>query len=107
MKVDLNEKPQLRSEVVKLPDAETQRRWQETTSQWPIMHAVLYGVSRDALMAKHQANHIQVAYAPSAELALRALVRKASMAQAMGIRVNLCGELHDTLEHHRPSEFHR
>ncbi len=96
-----------RGGVVRLSDAETQRRWAATTSQWPIMHAVLYGVSRDALMAKHQANHIQVAYAPSAELALRALVRKASMAQAMGIQVNLCGELHDTLEHHQASEFHR
>ncbi|MCA9236857.1 MAG: fucose isomerase, partial [Planctomycetales bacterium] len=26
------------AEVVKLPDAETNRRWQETTPQWPIMH---------------------------------------------------------------------
>lgn len=96
-----------RGGVVRLSDEETQRRWQATTSQWPIMHAVLYGVSRDQLMAKHQANHIQVAYAPSAELALRALVRKASMAQAMGMRVNICGDVHDALDHHQPSELHR
>ncbi len=52
--------------VVRLSDEETERRWQATTPQWPIMHAVLYGVSRDQLMAAHQANHIQVAYAPDA-----------------------------------------
>ncbi|HSJ03597.1 MAG TPA: fucose isomerase, partial [Verrucomicrobium sp.] len=49
-----------RGGVVELPKAETERRWQNTTPQWPIMHAVTYGVSRDQLMAKHQANHIQV-----------------------------------------------
>ena len=52
-----------RGAVVELPKEETERRWQLTTPQWPIMHAVTYGVSRDQLMAKHQANHIQVAYA--------------------------------------------
>ena len=35
------------------------------TPQWPIMHAVLHGVSRDQMMARHKANHIQVAYANS------------------------------------------
>ena len=49
-------------EAVKLPDAETQRRWKETTPQWPIMHAVLKGVSRDQMMARHKANHIHVVY---------------------------------------------
>ena len=47
--------------VVDLPPEETERRWQLTTPQWPIMSAVTYGVSRDQLMAKHQANPIQVA----------------------------------------------
>ena len=47
-------------EVVELPIAETQDRWNLTTSQWPIMHAVLPGISRDQMMAKHQSNHIQV-----------------------------------------------
>src|SRR3954468_24246337 len=32
-----------RGKVVRLPDEETQRRWQATTPQWPIMHAVTYG----------------------------------------------------------------
>ena len=31
------------------------------------MHAVTYGVSRDQMMARHKANHIQVAYANSAD----------------------------------------
>ena len=82
-----------RGGVVRLSDEETERRWAATTPQWPIMHAVLYGVSRDQLMAKHQANHIQVAYAPDAATARRALARKAAMARALGIRVNLCGDL--------------
>lgn len=96
-----------RGGVVRLSDEETERRWQATTPQWPLMHAVLYGVSRDQLMAKHQANHIQVAYATTAELALRALVRKAAMAEAMGVAVTLCGDLHDTLDHHQPVEARR
>jgi hypothetical protein len=93
-----------RGGVVRLSEDETARRWSATTSQWPIMHAVLYGVSRDQLMAKHQANHIQVAYAPSAELARRALVRKTSMARALGIEVNLCGSLDDSLARHQAAE---
>lgn len=95
-----------RGGVVRLSDQETQRRWEATTSQWPIMHAVLYGVSRDQLMAKHQANHIQVAYATNAEVAKQALVRKASMARALGMQVNLCGDVDDSLDRHQ-SPSHR
>ena len=86
LKMDLG-----RAEVVELPAEETERRWQETTSQWPIMHAVTYGVSRDQLMARHKANHIQVAYANSAKEADRALLAKAAMAEAMGMEVAICG----------------
>ena len=82
-----------RAHVVKLPDAETQRRWQLTSPQWPIMHAVLHGVSRDQLMGHHKANHIQVVYAPSAEEADKALAAKAAMFQAMGVHVHLCGDV--------------
>ncbi len=32
-----------RATVVELPLEETERRWQATTPQWPIMHAVLHG----------------------------------------------------------------
>lgn len=52
------------AEVVALPAAETEERWYLTTPQWPIMHAVLQGVSRDQMMARHKSNHIQVVYAP-------------------------------------------
>jgi hypothetical protein len=80
-----------RAGVVELPREETERRWQATTPQWPIMHAVLYGVSRDQFMAKHKANHIQVAYAGSPKCADQCLLAKAAMAAALGMKVNLCG----------------
>jgi len=80
-----------RGGVVTLPREETERRWQATTPQWPIMHAVTYGVSRDQLMAKHQANHIQVAYANDAKAADGCMFAKASFARALGIVVNVCG----------------
>ncbi len=80
-----------RGGVVELPPKETERRWKLTTPQWPIMHAVTYGVSRDQMMARHKANHIQVVYANSARDADKALLAKASMAQAMGLQVAICG----------------
>ena len=55
------------------------------------MHAVTYGVSRDQMMAKHQANHIQVAYANDTKSADAALLAKAAMAAELGMTVNLCG----------------
>jgi hypothetical protein len=58
------------------------------------MHAVTYGVSRDQFMAKHKANHIQVAYAPSAADANKAMAAKAAMFREMGIEVNVCGTEH-------------
>jgi hypothetical protein len=82
-----------RATVVELPRAETERRWQATTYQWPIMHAVLSGVTRDQLMARHKSNHIQVAYATDARQAERALWVKAAMAEALGIDVNVCGNV--------------
>jgi len=79
------------AKVVALPEAETERRWKETTPQWPIMHAVLEGVSRDQMMARHRANHIHVAYAPNADGARAALEAKASAFAEMGMTVSLCG----------------
>lgn len=81
------------AEVVKLPEAETERRWQETTPQWPIMHSVLQGVSRDQMMARHKSNHIQVVYAPNKKQAHRGCRIKAAMMQALGIETHLCGEV--------------
>jgi hypothetical protein len=86
LKMDLG-----RAGVVELPPEETQRRWDATTPQWPIMHAVTYGVSRDQMMARHKANHIQVAYASSPADADRAMLTKAAMADALGIGVSICG----------------
>jgi len=80
-----------RGQVVILPEAETQRRWESTTPQWPMMHAVLYGVTRDQLMAKHQANHVQVVYAYGAGDADEALLARAALADALGLRVLVCG----------------
>jgi hypothetical protein len=80
-----------RGTVVELPADETRRRWEATTREWPIMHAVLYGVSRDQLMARHKANHIQVFYARDAAAADRALETKAAMARALGIESFVCG----------------
>src|ERR1019366_3572650 len=76
-----------RARAIALPPAETERRWRMTTPQWPIMHAVLYGVTRDQLMARHKSNHIQVAYAPDAAAANLALAAKAAMFREMGLEV--------------------
>jgi L-fucose isomerase-like protein len=80
-----------RATVVELPLQETQERWALSTPQWPIMHAVLHGVTRDQMMARHKANHIQVVYAPSNAQANHLLAIKAAMFAAMGIQVHLCG----------------
>jgi hypothetical protein len=78
-------------EVVELPREETEDRWKLTTSQWPIMHAVLPGITRDQMMAKHQSNHIQVAYAPTRKDAIRAMAAKAGAMRELGMQVNVCG----------------
>jgi len=82
-----------RGSAVTLPPEEMQFRWKSTTPQWPIMNAILHGVSRNQLMARHKANHIQVVYAPSAEMADKALAVKAAMFVEMGIAVHLCGDV--------------
>ena len=80
-----------RATVLQLPREETARRWAQVTPQWPIVHAQLHGVTRDQFMARHRANHLNVAYAPSEETADKALAVKAIMMAAMGIAVHLCG----------------
>jgi hypothetical protein len=87
-----------RGGVVALPEEETERRWQATTPQWPIMHAVTYGVSRDQMMARHKSNHIQVAYAEDADAADRAVLAKAAMAHELGLKVHLCGTRKDGID---------
>ena len=82
-----------RGTAVDLPQEETERRWQATNPEWPIMHAVIHGASRDQFMARHKANHLQVAYAPDAETADRALAAKAAMFARLGVQVHLVGDV--------------
>lgn len=82
-----------RASAVELPEAETRRRKEATNPEWPIAHVVLHGIGRDQFMARHKANHAQVVYAPDADTADRALIAKAAAFDAMGIRVNLVGDV--------------
>lgn len=82
-----------RGTVVELPEAETQRRKSATNPEWPIAHVVLHGVNRDQFMARHKANHVQLAYAPNSEMADKALVVKAAAFRRIGIAVNLIGDV--------------
>lgn len=79
--------------AVRLPDEETKRRSDATTSQWPIMHAVLSGTSRNQMMGRHKANHIQVVYANSEQDALEAAQTRACLAIELGVEVHWCGTL--------------
>ncbi len=80
-----------RATVVELPADEVERRWTITTPQWPMMNAVLHGVTRDQLMGRHKSNHIQVAYCGGADAANEALCAKAVAMRELGIDVYLCG----------------
>ena len=80
-----------RGTVVTLPEEETNRRWRETTPPWPMVHAVLHGVTQNQMMARHRANHVNIAYAPDAATADKALATKAAMFEALGLKVYLCG----------------
>jgi hypothetical protein len=79
--------------IVSLPPEETERRWRETTYQWPIMHAVFHGINRDQFMARHRANHVNIVYAPDGNTAREALAAKAAMLHELGIKVHLCGKV--------------
>ncbi len=79
--------------VVALPDAETQDRLDQTTPVWPIMHAILDGVTRDQMMARHKSNHIQCVYAPTAADAKKAMYAKAAAMRELGLEVAVCGEV--------------
>jgi hypothetical protein len=56
-----------------------------------MVHAVFDGISRDSFMARHRANHVNIAYAPDAKTAARALALKCAMFQSLGVDVHLCG----------------
>jgi L-fucose isomerase-like protein len=80
-----------RATALDLPDEEVERRWRITTPQWPMMNAVLHGVSRDQLMARHKSNHIQVAYGNGGNSADEALAAKAVAFRELGMEVFVCG----------------
>jgi L-fucose isomerase-like protein len=82
-----------RASVVGLPEEETTRRWKETTSQWPMVHTVFHGITRDQFMARHRANHVSIAYAEDAAGATRALALKAEVLRLLGVEVHLCGDV--------------
>lgn len=77
--------------VVELPLEETTRRWKQTTSQWPMVSATFDGISRDSFMARHRANHVNIAYAPDAKTAAKAIAMKSAMFHALGVHVHVCG----------------
>lgn len=79
--------------VIRLPEEETQRRWKQTTFQWPMVSAVFDGISRDSFMARHRANHVNIAYVPDEKSAANALAVKAAMFHALGVHVHLCGTI--------------
>jgi L-fucose isomerase-like protein len=81
------------AESVRLSRKEDQERWRLTTPQWPMMHAILKGVTRDQMMARHKSNHIQVVYAPDPSGARRGLYAKAAAMKKLGLEVFLCGEV--------------
>jgi hypothetical protein len=81
-----------RATAIALPAEETERRLKSVTPQWPIMHVLLHGITRDQFMARHHANHVNVAYADSAESADKVLAAKAAMMAELGLEVHLCGK---------------
>ena len=80
-------------ECVDLPKEELDRRWNMTTPQWPIMNAILNGVSRDQMMGRHKANHIQVVYTENEAAANKCCRIKAAALQELGIQVHFCGDV--------------
>ena len=79
-------------ESVRLTEAENEERSRLTTPQWPMMQAILKGVTRDQMMARHKSNHIQVVYAPDYENARRGLYAKAATMKKLGLDVFICGK---------------
>ncbi len=81
-------------EVADFPETETQRRWKATTPQWPIMHGIIKGVSKNQMMARHKANHIHVVYTNDETMAHKACRIKAAALAELGVSVHFCGDVH-------------
>jgi hypothetical protein len=78
---------------VALRPEESAACWRLTTPQWPMMHLVLQGITRDQMMARHKSNHIQVVYAPDKAGARHGLFAKAAALRELGLSVAFCGEI--------------
>lgn len=87
--------------AVELPPDEFERRRRATNYEWPLLNAVLDGVSRDDLMAGHQSNHLTIAYVDDG---LLGDVFQAFVAQALtlGIRVRVAGSAAEWLTEPAP-----
>lgn len=79
--------------AVELPQDEFERRRRATNYEWPLLNAVLDGVSRDDLMAGHQSNHLSLAYVEEEVLSE---VLNAFIAQALtqNMKVFIAGDAH-------------
>nr|WP_321456171.1 fucose isomerase [uncultured Cohaesibacter sp.] len=82
-----------RGKAHELSAEECERRSRATDYPWPIMNATLSGVTRDTMMGRHKANHIQVVYADDEAAAKRAILARAALAEELGISVCLCGDI--------------
>ena len=80
-------------EAVSVPDEIASDNWKQTTEQWPMMHLVMRGITRDQFMARLKANHIQVVYAPNEADARYAMFAKAAAMNELGINVSFCGKI--------------
>lgn len=73
-----------KGEVVKLPPEKRDAWWEGTTREWPFMAADLH-LSRDALMAHYQSNHVAVAYGD-------VFGEMVALSQELGFRVRILGK---------------
>ena len=80
-----------RATVVELPPEEVARRWQATTSQWPMMNAG--AARRDARPddGTSQSRSHSSAYGKDVVISDTALMAKAAAFRELGIEVYLCG----------------
>ena len=81
------------ADVLALDEAETRGGSKATTTEWPIMHGRLRGVSQTQMMGRHKANHIHVAYGKDEAGARDAALTKAALARNLGVAVHWCGTL--------------
>lgn len=77
--------------AVELPDAEFERRRRATNYEWPLLNAVLDGVSRDSLMAGHQSNHLSIAYVDE-DILGNVVQAFAAQAMTQNIQVLIAGD---------------